>query len=137
MRLGIALKSMKQHEHRGILGGRLWQGKIDLEEIAIGRFPALPPVQHPRQWQQARGHDGLQVRARQPPRRAIRRQLPRRRTRGACLLQRRSRGVQWTVPCETATSTICPWGAGAPECMTIFQPAGVLRKVLLASTWTS
>jgi len=137
MRLGIALESMKQHQHGGIRSGGFGQGKIDLDEVTIGGIPALPSVQHPWQGQQARGHDGLKVRAGQPPGRAIRRQLPRRGTRGACRLLRRFQGFQWTVPCETATSTICPWGAGAPECMTIFQPAGVLRKALLASTCTS
>ena len=109
MRTRIALESVEQHQHRRA-GRDRRGGEVDVDEIAVRRVPALAPVRHLRHRQHARRHDGLGVRPRQPPGRAI----------------VAGRAVQCTVPGGLAASMTWPSGAGEPECSTIFQPAGVL-----------
>src|SRR5919108_6148330 len=71
MALGTALQAVKQHDQWGAVSGGI--EPIQVDEIAVGRLPTLAPELQERP-REIVGINRLQVTARQPARRAIRRE---------------------------------------------------------------
>src|SRR5207302_4256621 len=109
--VGAALEAVEQHQQAR---GRALTGKVDVDEIAVRRFPALA-LQCDASRRMQRRVEGLQVPARQPP------------------------GSRVAVQCRIFggasrdAASSCA-GAGEAWCTIMRQPAGVRRYTLVAMT---